>query len=112
MQYQLAGKQYIDFSKGDYSDNLLVVLNTLSRLGVANESIDTENLPRKSENHLKKIPIWGWVGAAVGLLIILVIGANSIIGGRAPDPTVTSTLEELVLVEVAYGYKNSPYRNT
>lgn len=100
MQYQLAGKQYIDFSKGDYSDNLLKVINNLSHLGAAEKTINPENLPIKSENPLKKIPIWGWVGAAVVLLIILVFGANSIIGGRTPTPTEIPMMEELVLVEV------------
>lgn len=108
MQYQLAGKQYIDFSEGDYSENLREVTNTLNRIGAAEKTIDPENLPSKSDSLLSNFPVWGWVGGGVVLLLVLIFGINSLFRGSTLEPTSTPTINALALVEVPTETKIPP----
>ncbi len=110
MAYQLAGLQLLDFSSGDYADNLQKLLSTLSRLGFTIRDPEVSDrevggppsrpiTPVKTQSPLSKIPIWGWIGGGLVLLIVLVFGLSSLFGGSKPEPTLSPTTDAFALVE-------------
>jgi formylglycine-generating enzyme required for sulfatase activity len=110
MAYQLAGLQQLDFSTGTYEDNLGTLLKALERQGFiiqepkqgSGESVVplTRKKSPQEKNPLNKIPVWGWIVAAIVLFLVLGFGGYRVFGGGgSSEPTATPTTEVAVVIE-------------
>ena len=107
MAYQLSVLQQLDFSSGEYEENLQDLLDNLRREGFQIQDLEKEaddvdsRVQAESKefpNYVKRVPVWGWIIGAFVVIVLLGLFASGIIRGSSQESTPTVEIAEVVIL--------------